>query len=245
VFLVFCRGRSREADDAGRGAANAPELSGGEGDMSSVESITTEQLTADEAWWQIYEDSFPAAEREKQEVIVRSIDRGVGMAFRRRRQGVTIGLATTHLLKDPAAVFLVYLAVDSNQRNQGTGGELLQGAWEAGAERLSQQGLEPVGLIWEVDRPEPTAGDAGARLRRIAFFERHGGKLLDRPYMQPSLDGTTPVPMRLMLRPAGGNGIPERETIESLVRAMYFEKYGAINEIDGSTLEDLLTRRSA
>src|SRR5262249_26544110 len=28
------------------------------------------------------------------------------------------------------------------------------GAWEGGAGRLNQQGLEPVGLIWEVDRPE-------------------------------------------------------------------------------------------
>jgi hypothetical protein len=213
--------------------------------MASVESLTAEELCADEAWWQIYEDSFPAAEREKQEVIVRSIDRGVGMAFRTRRLGVTTGLATTHLLRDPAAVFLVYLAVDRSQRNQGTGGELLQCSWHAGAERLTGLGLQPVALIWEVDRPEPTAGDADARLRRIAFFERHGGKVLDRPYMQPPLDGTTPVPMRLMLRPAGDGRLPERETIEGLVRAMYFEKYRAINQIDGSTLEGLLTGRSA
>jgi len=213
--------------------------------MGTAESLTAGDLRSDQEWWQIYEDSFPAAEREAPDVIVKSVVQGVGMAFRIRREGVTIGLATTHLLKDPAAVFLVYLAVDSTQRNQGTGGELLQGAWEAGAERLSQQGLEPVGLIWEVDRPEPTAGDAGARLRRIAFFERHGGKVLDRPYMQPPLDGTTLVPMRLMLRPAGDDGIPERETIEGLVRAMYFEKYGAINEIDRSILEALLNGRSA
>jgi hypothetical protein len=210
--------------------------------MGSVESVTAEELIVDEGWWRIYEDSFPAAERESRDVIVKSIVQGGGMAFRARRLGVTIGLATTHLLKDPPAVFLVYLAVDRGERNQGTGGELLESAWEFGIRRLTAQELQPVGLIWEVDPPDRTARDASARMRRIAFFERHGGKVLDRPYMQPPLDGTVPVPMRLMLRPAVDRRVQAAQTVEALVRAMYFEKYGAINGIERRVLEELLAR---
>jgi hypothetical protein len=147
-------------------------------------------------------------------------------------------------LNDPPAVFLVYLAVAPGERSQGTGGELLESAWESGARRLIAQGLHPVGLIWEVDPPESTAADAGARLRRVAFFERHGGKILDRSYQQPPLDGTSPVPMRLMLRTAVERDEPAPETMERLVRAMYFEKYGAINEIERRVLEELLAGRS-
>jgi hypothetical protein len=208
-----------------------------------VESITAEELRVDQNWWSIYEESFPASEREPPEVILKSVLRGVGMAFRARRQGVTFGLATTHLLKDPAAVFLVYLAVARGERSRGTGGELLQGAWEAGAVRLREQGLRPLGLVWEVDPPEPAVEDAEARRRRIAFFQRHGGHLLERPYLQPPVDGTSAVPMSLMFRAAEGEQTPVPETVEELVRAIYFDKYGAINGIEPAVLQDLLRRR--
>ena len=211
--------------------------------MSTVECLTAEELRLDDDWWRIYEDSFPSSEREPAEVILESMSRSVGMAFRARRQAATIGLATTHLLKDPAAVFLVYLAVARADRKQGSGGELLQSAWESGAARLSAQGLQPLGLVWEVDPPEPAAGDAEARDRRIAFFQRNGGQLLEHPYLQPPVNAATVVPMRLMFRPATVNSAPEQETVHALVRAIYFEKYGAINGIDGATLNDLLSRR--
>jgi GNAT superfamily N-acetyltransferase len=109
--------------------------------MIAIECMSAEELCCDETWWRIYKDSFPASEREPPEVILKSLLHGVGMAFRACRKGVTSGLATTHLLKDPAAVFLVYLAVARGERSQGIGGELLRSAWEAGAERFRAQVL--------------------------------------------------------------------------------------------------------
>jgi hypothetical protein len=211
--------------------------------MSAVECMSADELRVDETWWRIYGDSFPANEREPPEVILESVLRGVGMAFRTRREGVTVGLATIHLLKDPAAVFLVYLAVARGERNRGAGGELLQGAWESGAARLCAQGLQPLGLLWEVDPPQSAAGDSDVRRRRVAFFQRHGGQLLGRSYLQPPVDGIAAVPMTLMFRPAEGETTPTAETVDALVRALYFDKYGAINKIDRSVLEDLLSRR--
>jgi len=211
--------------------------------MTAFDCVSADELRVDKDWWQIYEDSFPASEREPQNVILESILRGVGMAFRARRGGITFGLATTHVLKNPPAVFLVYLAVARAERSRGTGGELLKSAWESGAVHLSAQGLQPLGLVWEVDPPEADAVDAEARRRRVAFFQRHGGQLLDRPYLQPPVNGTTPIPMSLMFRPGEGEGPPTPETVEALTRAIYFEKYGAINGIDKSVLEGLLRWR--
>jgi GNAT superfamily N-acetyltransferase len=208
--------------------------------MTSIDKLSAEELRNDIDWWRIYEDSFPAVEREPADVILNSILRDVGMALRARHAGVTFGLATTHILKNPPSVFLVYLAVDQSQRGLGTGGELLRNAWEFGAARLSQQGLSPVGLVWEVDSPDINAEDAEARRRRVAFFQRHGGQLLARPYLQPPVNGPTAIPMSLMFRPAEGSGLPTQQLVEDLTRAMYFEKYGAINEVDKSVLEGLL-----
>jgi len=211
--------------------------------MGTIDCLTAEALRADDAWWRIYQDSFPANEQEPQDVIVESVLRGAGMAFRVRRQGVTVGLATTHLLKDPAAVFLVYLAVTRGERNRGAGGELLRGAWEAGETRLREQGLKPLGLVWEVDPPQAAESEEEVSQRRIAYFRRRGGQLLERPYLQPPVNGIAAVPMRLMFLPAEGEGIPAAETVEGLVRAIYFEKYGAVNGIERPVLEGLLNRR--
>lgn len=211
--------------------------------MSSIENVSAEELRVDDDWWRLYEDSFPAIEREPPNVILDSIVRGVGMASRARRNGVTFGLTTTHILKKPPSVFLVYLAVARSQRGLGTGGELFRNAWESGAAQLSAQNLKPVGYVWEVDPPEIDAADAEVRRRRVAFFQRQGGRLLARPYFQPPVNGTTAVPMSLMFSPAEGGGSPTSELVEDLVRAIYFEKYGAVNGVYKPLLEDLLSWR--
>jgi len=211
--------------------------------MNIVECLTADELLSDNTWRRIYKDSFPANEREPLEAILESVQREVGMAFRARGPEGTLGLATTHLLKNPAAVFLVYLAVDQRERSRGIGGELLQCAWKSGATHLRANGLQPLGLIWEVDPPQPVGNDADTRRRRIAFFQRHGGQLLERPYLQPPVDGVAAVPMKLMFRPAASGGPLTSETIEALVRAIYSDKYGAINKIDGALLEGLLIER--
>ena len=52
--------------------------------------------------------------------------------------------------------------------------------------------------------------------------------------------GIAAVPMRLMFRPTEGEATMRPETVEALVRAIYFDKYGAINGIDRSILDELL-----
>ena len=204
--------------------------------MSEIEVITAEELRVDDAWWRIYDDSLPTSERESPDTILESIERGVGMAFRSRRADVTTGLATTHLLRNPPSVFLVYIAVSKDDRSEGIGGELFEFSWAESAERLREQGLEPLGLVWEVDPPQ----DSLSR-KRISFFERHEGRVLERTYFQPAVDGKAAVPMKLMFRPAKAGVVTTPETAAALARAMYFEKYQAVNGLDGSQLEEMLS----
>jgi GNAT superfamily N-acetyltransferase len=207
-----------------------------------VETLTAGELIRDQAWWVLYTEAFPASEREPQEVILRSVTWDVGLAFRARHHGTTVGLATVHLLKRPPAVFLVYVAIADAFRGGGLGRQLVSTAWELAAERLKTDTAGAGGLIWEVDDPEDPSSEAetGKRQGRVRFFRRLGGEMLSRSYLQPPVDGVAPVPMRLMYRPAAGSPWPSPPEIEALVHAIYFEKYGSVNGISATVLSDLL-----
>jgi len=200
-----------------------------------------QKLAGDRSWWKVYEESFPSCEQEPNEIILKSLRCGVGLSFRLRSQGCTVGIATTHLLLQPPAVFLVYLAIDRDHRQQGLGRPLLEYACSTSAARLGELGLEPLGMIWEADTINDTQSvKAEDRVRRVRFFERLGAFLLPNLYLQPPVDGIAPVRMQLMYRPAKGRQFPSNSTVTALIRAIYFEKYGAVNHIPVETLNQLL-----
>ena len=176
------------------------------------------------------------------EVILRSVEQGPGFALRALADGRVVGLATGHVLNDPPATFLVYLAVDPAWRSRHLGRELFDSADRSGAARLVEQGAMTRGIAWEIDDPaaDVSRREQNVRQGRLRFFEKLGGRILDTPYFQPPVDGHTPVPMRLMFRPAVGQDLPSGVAIEQLIRAIYFEKYHAINNIASSTLRRLL-----
>src|SRR6516225_9839117 len=118
-----------------------------------VNAIGELDLVRDQSWWEIYQDSFSANEREPEGVILESLRKRVGVAYRARSNGVTVGLGTTHLLMEPAAVFLVYLAMGREHRGEGLGADLLELAWRDSTSRLLDMGLKPQGMVWEVDPP--------------------------------------------------------------------------------------------
>ena len=116
--------------------------------------------------------------------------------------------------------------------------------WEEGRRRYFGEGLKAEGIVWEVDIPERTISEEGVKQsrRRIAFFERLGGHLLPSVYFEPPVDGITPVPMYLMFRPSPGGFLPDVAAHSALVRALYFEKYHAANEIPEAVLQHLLNK---
>lgn len=189
-----------------------------------------------------------ANEREPPSVIVNSVRNGTAFALCAVLGDVTIGLATAHLLKNPPSVFLVYLAAAPDQRSgKGVGTRLFFRAWDEGRARLAAEGLKAQGMVWEVDRLDlaASAEEADVRRRRLAFFLRNGGELLPARYLQPPVDGVAPVEMQLMFLPQSGVSAPESTAIRGLIRAIYFEKYGAANGIAGGVLEELLRQSGA
>lgn len=203
-----------------------------------------EALAMDDAFWSLYDEAFPAEEREPREVISRSVASGTGVAVRARLNDTTVGLATTHLLPSARAVFLVYIATDRVLRGQGTGAVLFEQTWSASVARAQQMGWVPGTYVWEVDDPAKakTPEEEHRRERRIGFFRRLGGQVLPGPYLQPPVDGVQPVPMLLMTRVVPG---AESPTPAHLIRTIYYEKYGAANGIRDETLRDLLAATQA
>ena len=208
----------------------------------TFDSCSADALAADESLWHLYDSSFPSDEREPRSVILDSVSKGVGLAVRARTSIRTIGLATAHLLREPPVLFLVYLAVASEFRSRHIGATLFEKVWATGNERYSEWGLVPKGMVWEVAIPEGASGqrDFKERRRRIDFFARLGARVLPRPYVQPPVDGIASVLMRLMFWPATGGSSPDGSQVSALIRAIYFEKYHAINGIPRVVLENLL-----
>jgi GNAT superfamily N-acetyltransferase len=199
-------------------------------------------LAADGAFWQLYDSAFPSTEREPRSVVLETQRRGLGAVVRARSSGNTVGLALAHLLRHPPVLFIVYLAVAPELRSRHIGAALFEQLWAAGSRIYSERGTKAEGVVWEVDIPERATTGQGLEQgrRRIAFFQRLGGRLLPAPYFQPPVDGITPVPMHLMFRPAPGRSAPDLAALAPLVRALYFEKYHAANGIPEAVLQDLL-----
>jgi hypothetical protein len=197
---------------------------------TTFEALTPEMLEEDAAFWEIYDYSFPPEEREPREVIVRSLGVG-GVAVRAVHDGRTVGLATTQRLVGPDAVFLVYLGLDRAFRGSGLGATLAEATYVLSATPTS------LGMVWEVDDPDMLVSpeELVVRQRRVRFFSRLGGRIMDTPYRQPPVDGVRSVQMRLMWRGAG-------DLPAGVVTAIYFQKYGAVNGIPAPILEELLTR---
>lgn len=208
-----------------------------------MEILNRIQLEADQDWWALFSAAFLPDERDPVEVLLETVEHGHGLALAHRQEGKTIALGFVHLLTDPAAVFLVYLAVDPGHRSSGLGRQLLEFAWEEGARTLSEAGLPPLGLVWEVDQREET-GDAahGRREARLRFFDQLGGRPLPIEYLQPPINGPAPVPMDLFFRPVPGLEQPDREGARRLARAIFVEKYGAMNRLPWWMLGALLER---
>jgi GNAT superfamily N-acetyltransferase len=205
---------------------------------------SAETLAADGALWRLYDTAFPSTEREPRSVILETLRRGDGIVIRARQNNNTVGLSVAHMLRHPPVLFVVYLAVAPELRSRHIGAALFEMLWEEGRRRYSDGGLKAEGMVWEVEIPERATSEQGLQQsrRRIAFFERLGGRLLPAAYFQPPVDGINPVPMHLMYRPASGQCLPDIAAHSAIVRALYFEKYHAANGIPQAVLQHLLNK---
>jgi hypothetical protein len=198
-------------------------------------------LIGDTNWWNLYYQTFATEEQEPPQAILDSLDQGVGLAFRVSNKVKTIGMATVHLLTNPSAVFLVYLAIDAETRNKQIGSLFFDFIYQTGAAKLKEKGYLSVGFVWEITaKTSENAEDAQVYARKVNFFQQNGGTILPFKYFQPPINGDTAVPMQVMFRP-GDEGVTfEATNPAALIQAMYYEKYAAINYINPELIEELL-----
>ena len=208
----------------------------------AFDAPSADVLASDTALWRLYASSFPSSEREPPGVILATVQAGAGFVVRARSAGVTVGLSSAHVLREPSVLFLVYLAVAPRWRSRQIGAALLEHTWTTACTRYSESGVASSGLVCEVEIPDEASNtrEREVRRRRLAFFEGVGARVLPQRYLQPPVDAVASVPMHLMYRPAPGAAFPTAAATSALIKAIYVEKYGALNGIPSNTLERLL-----
>ena len=177
----------------------------------------------------IYVASFPPTEREPFDALVHDARRGRVALYGAVEEGVALGLGVTLALPIQGTAYLAYLAVDPSRRGAGVGGQLFHTILEAPAAR---HGI--TGLVWEVERPEVDAPPEDPKQRRIAFYQRHGGVLLDqvRDFQMPDLAPGPPgresgtLPAALMWATTEARPPLTRVEVLALVAAVYRVGYG-------------------
>lgn len=129
-----------------------------------------------------------------------------------------VGLALVRNLAGTTWTFLRYYAV--GPRGRGVGSAM----WRHLTARLASEGRTR--LVWDVEDPDEPGIPPEAALehrRRIAFYERLGGRLLPvREYHPPHEDGHEPL-LLLMDTPLGEG---DRASLRELVEGVYWLRYG-------------------
>ena len=205
---------------------------------SQFEWLTPAELQNNRSWWDIYHDSFPASEQDAEGELLSALESGVAQIGCYKIDGDIAAIAVTYPMKSPEFLFLHYFAVAKQFRNHGLGGRLFELLAEDAAKNDKH-----FGLIWEVEDPElaGTPEDKAMQTRRIGFYKRHGGHVLQNKFIQPPVDGKTFVPMRLMCHTlALQQDINFHE--KEIAQAIYFDKYQAVNKLETKLLLDLLNQ---
>lgn len=141
--------------------------------------------------------SFPQSELVDLEEFIESCENGYLHVIGALKDDEIIAGAVGTTPTQEGVMLLLYLAIQPGLRGSGVGGGLLDYAIEAWRDLFN-----PTIIMAEVEHPTYHAssedhGDPAARLR---FYARHGGKILDIPYFQPSIrDDEPPVPALMLV----------------------------------------------
>jgi GNAT superfamily N-acetyltransferase len=211
--------------------------------LKLIELTDPEDMLARQAF-DLYVVSFPVEERVSLSAIKEGIlnrDDGLAGDYISRfiaavQDDRTVGLSMYGYYRIPRLACLFYLAVQPDLRGLGLGAWLLnQTAALLPNDARILGGESPLGLCWEVDRPNESGDpeERTLRARRIKFYERNGAILLDSiDFIAPPLsEGLPPVPYFLMFMPLPDKEIPiEESLLLAVVDATLLNGYGVTQE---------------
>lgn len=170
----------------------------------------------------IYVDAFPPEERVPESTLADRINKThcfVHVAYAHRDP---LGFAIWADLLQAQAIIIEYLAVDAPHREHGVGALLLTSVIDL-AKRQSR-----LGVILEVQPLDQRSAELDDRARRIAFYMRHGARVVsDAPdYAIPDFTGGPPLPMTLLWIPTGGPSHPRGDMLRHLITDIFSVSYG-------------------
>ena len=168
---------------------------------------------------QILIDSFPANERDSPDQVIANIEQGRRRCMLAHDREVLVGFAVLLDLPAVDVVLLEYMAVAAEVRDRGIGGRLM----DAVLAELAREHPSRAGLLLEVESPDGRPDDdRPQRERRIAFYERHGARVLTAApaYRVPSTTGPEALPFLLMWCPVALSGDLSADQLHDIVRAV-------------------------
>jgi GNAT superfamily N-acetyltransferase len=140
--------------------------------------------------------AFPAHELVTPAELRAGLESGLLWISAVVREGRPDGAAIAEWSPQSGVLLLGYMVVRQDLRSSGIGGALM-------AELLTgwQERVHPLLTLAEIEHPavHTPDGEHGDQVARLRFYARHGARVLDLPYFQPSLrPGSARVPGMLL-----------------------------------------------
>jgi len=167
----------------------------------------------------IYNDSFPSNEKQPLSLIKKRITDKTSRLFVGLINDKVVCMALLLDCEDLEFVLLDYMAVEKEYRNNKLGTSLF---------KFLTDNIKSLNKYMIIESENNLFGNNKVqRKKRINFYIRNGAYLLKEiPYILPSLDGTIPTEMLLMISPKYRNDFIEFEIIKKLILYIYTNVYG-------------------
>ncbi|BDX38817.1 hypothetical protein CYCD_21720 [Tenuifilaceae bacterium CYCD] len=180
---------------------------------------------------QIYRDSFPDNERHPIDTIKQRLQSGKQELYIGIDNENVVCIALLWYFDELNFILLDYFAVTKECRGKRIGSEFFR--YLSGI--ATSKGKH---LIMEVESPAGELNSAG-KVKRINFYLNNGAYILkDIPYTLPSLNGTVPTEMILMVVPLNAKTTFSKKQVSNLITHLYIELYSKTE--NDTTLINLL-----
>lgn len=169
----------------------------------------------------LYEQAFPVNERQPNQVIANRLEQKECKLYVADMNNTFLGFAILWNFESNEILFLDYLAVDENYRNQGIGKFLM-------AKLIDEASENKYRLLIEIENPNE-GGNLEERNSRYEFYKRFGFKhIAFVDYMLPPLNGSDPTSMFLLTLPE--IFIEEKDKLCSIIKELYAKVYNRLDD---------------
>ena len=181
---------------------------------------------------QIYIDNFPENERTPFEELTMMLKGGERTLYVAERESQILAFGFVADLSNVNLKYLAYMAVKEGHHSKGVGSAFFQGM----VEQL-RANAPAKGLVFEMESDAiGSSNEKSIRKRRISFYVKNGGILLDVPSYKVPLfeeDGSSSsIEAVLTWCPfEAGNPIPSRNDVIEIIREIYKTEFSEFNAL--------------